>query len=137
MTAWPIPTSPFISLPLHPAPDRQGYERQPSGAMEPRRFYREAFYKTMAARLGRGGAPAPGTGPLSVVTLSGGTFTRITKFTNAKDAQRVQQQCAADGCVLVGDQPGQPIFPISPLAHLKQVLPDRRRPAAVAVFERN
>ena len=128
---------------FHPSARRadylvEGYERQPDGKLELRRFYREAYYQTMVARLGRGGAAAQGTGPSSVVLLSapGAEYKQIAHFTNIQDAQRIQQRCAREGCVLVGDKPDQPIFPIEPLAQLKQVFPTTRGPAAVSVFDR-
>jgi dolichyl-diphosphooligosaccharide--protein glycosyltransferase len=129
---------------FHPSARRadylvEGYERQPDGKLELRRFYREAYYQTMAARLGRGGASAAGTGPSSVVLLSapGAVYKQIAHFTNIQDAQRIQQRCAREGCVLVGDKPDQPIFPIDPLATLKQVYPTTRGPASVSIFDRN
>jgi hypothetical protein len=93
----------------------------------------------MAARLGRGGASAAGTGPSSVVLLSapGAVYKQIAHFTNIQDAQRIQQRCAREGCVLVGDKPDQPNFPIDPLATLKQVYPTTRGPASVSIFDRN
>ena len=116
----------------------EGYERQSDGKLELRRFYREAYYQTMAARLGRGGAAAAGTGPSSVVLLSapGAVYKHIAHFTNIQDAQRIQQLCAREGCLLVGDKPDQPIFPIEALANLKQVYPTTRGLAEVSIFDR-
>lgn len=116
----------------------EGYERDPGGTVRPRRYYREAYYQSMAARLSTGGAGAPGTGPATVVQLSapGAEFKQIAHFTHIEDARRAKERCARDGCLLVGDNPEQPIVPIEALTRLKQVYPDRRGLAEVAIFDR-
>ena len=116
----------------------EGYEREPDGSLKFRRYYRETYYQSMVARLASGGLESPGTGPATVVqpSATGREFKRVAHFANIEDARRMQQFCAGEGCLLVGDDPSQPVIPVEALTRLKQVFPEPRATAAVTVFDR-
>jgi asparagine N-glycosylation enzyme membrane subunit Stt3 len=112
-----------------------GWEKTAEGTMRLRRFYRPAFYRSMAARLGRGGRAAEAGGAFLVTRDASGVWKEIREFDSAVEAEREQARCAAAGCWLAGDRPEAPCVRVEALAELRPVF--RAPGITVSIFELN
>jgi dolichyl-diphosphooligosaccharide--protein glycosyltransferase len=113
----------------------EGWEKTPEGTMQRRRFYRPAYYRSMAARLGRGGRAAEAGGALVVTRDAAGIWTEIREFDSTEEAEREQARCAEAGCWLVGDRPEVPCVRVGALEKIRPVF--RAPGTTVSIFELN
>jgi asparagine N-glycosylation enzyme membrane subunit Stt3 len=135
--AGPVYPAYFSFLPGRKAEDYllDGWERTAEGTLRLRRFYRPAYYRSMAARLARGGREAEAGGAFLVTLDAGRIWEEIREFNTAAEAEREQEKCAAAGCVLVGERPESPCVDVEALRVIRPVF--RAPGTAVSIFELN